>query len=60
MPFGPLAGQPFAPDVAAREPFDGTTPAAPPRGMSASEIERLERFGGSLRQFRAGETREPT
>lgn len=48
MPFGPFAGQPMpgaspAPDDTAR-----------PAGISTREIERLERFGGSLREFRAG------
>lgn len=48
MPFGPWAGQPMPGAPAAPEE------SARNGGMSASEIERLERFGGSLREFRAG------
>jgi Zn-dependent protease len=57
LPFGPLAGQPFAPQAAPGEapPWDASARGAPPRngGVSQSDIERLERFGGSLRQYRA-------
>lgn len=59
LPFGPFAGQPLAPQPAAGQaPASGGSSAEAPRsgGLSESEIERLERFGGSLRQFRAGDS----
>jgi len=57
MPFGPLAGQPVAPDVGGAPTWNGRAHDASDHdgGISAAEIERLERFGGSLRQFRAGD-----
>jgi Zn-dependent protease len=48
MPFGPWAGRPMPGAPAAPE---GSARNA---GLSTGEIERLERFGGSLREFRAG------
>lgn len=59
MPFGPAAGRPMAPDLGGAGPWNGRAhdgaPAQRDGGLSEAEIERLERFGGSLRQFRAGD-----